>query len=107
MCGYGNISNLRAVVVCFFFRFYDCSHEGNAHYKFWNEARRFIYDALYTHVNTENDDDEFRTSILPFRTPPPPWHRRPLACLRAFVLHTLMPIGVAMAGADEFDPYRD
>ena len=23
------------------------------------------------------------------------------------VLHTLMPIGVAMAGADEFDPYRD
>tara|TARA_Y100001934_G_scaffold68542_1_gene84986 strand:+ start:1010 stop:2194 length:1185 start_codon:yes stop_codon:yes gene_type:complete len=23
------------------------------------------------------------------------------------VLHTLMPVGVAMAGADEFDPYRD
>ena len=23
------------------------------------------------------------------------------------VLHSLMPIGVAMAGADEFDPYRD
>ena len=23
------------------------------------------------------------------------------------ILHTLTPVGVAMAGADEFDPYRD
>ena len=26
---------------------------------------------------------------------------------RIRILHTLTPVGVAMAGADEFDPYKD
>ena len=39
-----------------------------------------------------------------YRRPPEVLHRHRASVK---VLHTLSPIGVAMAGADEFDPYKD
>jgi hypothetical protein len=47
---------------------------------------------------------ETRLSVLICRARSCVGGSRP-SCVR--VLHTLMPVGVAMAGADEFDPYKN